>query len=144
MTRTDTTHRDGRGARAVSRVLAVFMFARSVATWPAKVAHEATHVVAASPWLDDWGVVIERDSARAMLDWRDGRPDWAVVVGHLAPFLVGTTLGMVVLAYGVLEGWRLPATVQGWGELAIALLLWASYTSPSRSDLAPLTGGDRG
>lgn len=127
----------------MSRALAVFMLARSVATWPSKVAHEATHVVAASPWLNDWGIVIERDSATAFLDWRENTPDWAVVVGHLAPFLVGTTLGVVVLAYGVVEGWRLPATLQGWGELSIALLLWVSYTSPSRSDLAPLTGGNQ-
>lgn len=125
---------------AVRRLLAVFMFARSVATWPAKIAHEATHVVAASPWLDDWGIVIERDSATTFFDWREDRPDWAVTIGHLAPFLVGTTLGVVVLAYGVIAGWQLPATVQGWGELAIALLLWASYTSPSRSDLTPHQG----
>lgn len=142
MTRVDVSSRDGQRASVLTRLLAVFMLARRLATFPAAVAHEATHVAAASPWLEDWGIVIERDSARAILDWRQGRPDWAVIVGHLAPFLVGTALGAVVLAYTVLYGFRLPATVQGWGELAIALLLWVSYTSPSASDLKPLQRGD--
>lgn len=108
-------------------------------SFPVALAHEATHYVAAKPWVhaDESGIhATARDGeAHARLVWDIDTPRWALAVGHLAPTILGFALGAVVAVWFLVSGGSLPTAVGGWARLSLAALVWALYTTPSKADL---------
>jgi hypothetical protein len=109
-------------------------FAWLLGRLPAKLAHELTHIAAMLPWVEQWRIGIEHSATEVEVALDESIPRWAVVIGHLAPFIVGVVLGSVMLLWVALRGLPLPRTVSGWGQLAIALCLWTAYSWPSEED----------
>lgn len=114
------------------------MWARipALLTLPVALAHEATHYVAAQPVADDAALDVRATDAEAhcTVDWTsDARPT-LVAVACLAPTILGYGLGTIVVAWWLLAGGTLPATVVGWAKLALAAIVWQLYAYPSPSD----------
>jgi len=108
----------------------------SLLTLPVALAHETTHYVAAQPVADDAALNVSATDAEAhcRVEWAtDARPT-LVAVACLAPALVGYGLATIVVAWWVLAGGDLPATVVGWAKLALAAIVWQLYAHPSPSD----------
>jgi hypothetical protein len=117
-----------------------------VAGLPVTIAHEVTHAALLWWWVDRWGWDIDLDASRGAAfyaDLSDDIPRWAVVLGHLGPTIVGTFIAAAVSIAWILTGFAdLPATVDGWAKLALALVAWGMYVAPSPDDLEVLSGDD--
>lgn len=95
---------------------------------PADLAHEMTHVVAASSWADR-AEIVSWIPAYAEMDYPAGTPLYAIKVANVAPTLVGLfVIPLIPIVAGVA-----PKPV----EIYI-YALWVIYTMPSGADLAPL------
>jgi len=124
------------GARQLGQLLIL------VGRLPAKIAHELTHLVFLAPWLHSWRIEIEHTSTECVADLDEDIPRWGLVLGHLAPAVVGSTLAVAMLSWVALEGWPIPQTLRGWGKMGVALMIWAAYSWPSEADRNPeLSGG---
>jgi hypothetical protein len=117
--------------KRLGRVL--IMFGRA----PAKLAHELTHLLFLSPWLEEWAIQIDHEVTSAIVNLDEDIPRWAFVLGHLAPFVVGSVLAVGALAWALVAGIPAPETASDWAWLAIALLVWATYSWPSAEDRNP-------
>lgn len=104
---------------------------------PAKLAHELTHLLFMAPWLEEWAIQIDHEVTSAIVDLDDDIPRWAFVLGHLAPFVVGSVLAVGAVAWAAVAGVPAPETATDWAWLAVALLLWGTYTWPSQEDRNP-------
>lgn len=114
----------------------------SIVTLPPAIAHEATHAVAALPWAERVGVVIEPTDLDAAVgvDWREDAPGWASWVVGYAPLVLGLCVGVAALWRIVTEG--VPAGT----DLAYAAILgcwWAIYAWPSADDRRSARGQGR-
>lgn len=114
----------------------MWVLVTSLLTLPVAVAHEATHWIAAQPVADDAALEVSATDAEAhcLVEFAsDARPT-LVAVACLAPTLLGYGLATVVVAWWLLSGGDLPATVVGWAKLALAGVVWQLYAHPSPAD----------
>jgi len=106
---------------------------------PIEVLHELTHAAVASPWADDWQVVVGPQEAtlsmHTVVEFDEDTPAWAEALAHLAPFLTGL-LGALVAGLMLMAGHGFGNS--GWDLLVYSALglAWALYTMPSSDDLA--------
>lgn len=106
---------------------------------PVRLLHEATHIAAATPWLDDWRLVVgptdSEDELGVDVAFADDAPAWGIALAYLAPLLFGL-VGAAGVAAGVLVG-GIPLPKSGF-ELALwsaAGLGWVLYSTPSVADI---------
>lgn len=124
-------HRARTAAKHIGQLLLM------IGRMPAKIAHEMTHLLFLAPWLKRWAIRIDHDVTTAVVDLDEDIPRWAFVLGHLAPFVVGSVLAIVAIGWAIVTGLPAPETATDWVWLAIALLLWATYSWPSAEDRNP-------
>lgn len=128
-------------------------------TYPAKLAHEATHVAAVRPFVSEYDTQLHPlGPTRFHTPERYAWP--LMTLGALAPTLVGTALAVVMaitapvwiinaftavpywlLTTAGLSGYPPPDNVVGWALLAA---FWFIYTWPSAADRAAITPGSGG
>lgn len=103
-----------------------------IASLPATLAHELTHLLLALPWATESAIVIDDVGAAHLVDWEPGTPRWAIVLASLGPTILGSIVGLVGLWLlvqsppGTLNDWLLAGAIAGW---------WVIYASPSPADL---------
>jgi hypothetical protein len=98
---------------------------------PGRALHELTHAVVGQRW-----------AAAVAIDWRrpavsfvwDDAPYYGVLATHLAPFVLGYTVGTVVIA-AMLFGGLFEVSLLGAGWLVAN---WLYYSFPTRGDLSVL------
>jgi len=115
--------------------VAVRLFA-TLALLPSKLAEEAVHAVAALPWAARMGILVEPRSgvASVQIEWLDEPPRWGLIMTHLAPAILGSAIGVGVLAWWALEGFVMPATWTDWALLSVVATWWALFTVPGSED----------
>lgn len=107
-------------------------------TWPATVAHEATHLAAGWPWIqrvEGYNLHPLRSHAWVSVSFRSETPGWAIVIAGVAPTLLGVVFAAAFAMTVLVTGGELPA---GGREPLLWLLVgayWLIYTTPSRGDL---------
>lgn len=90
---------------------------------PGVLLHEVTHAIAAWPWAQpafQWGHLA------VDLHWRPHAPESAVWLAHLAPFLIGWAIGLIVLA-ATMDGFEALLQAQ-LPMLAYVIFNWSAYT----------------
>jgi hypothetical protein len=102
-------------------------------TFPATLAHEATHVLAALPWAREVTVRFRpgRD-AEAEILYPPGTPRWLVRAHALAPFALGVASAVVSAAVWLETGAPVPSDLAGQVAalyLAYSLGLYAVHSS---------------
>lgn len=132
---------------ATVRTAAMF-FARTFAlviTYPATLAHELTHAIAAKPWAErleidlnpfdgDYGVTVH---------WREDAPGKQVVMASIMPFVAGMVALAGALVMWVLDGFTLPTSGVGLAKLSIVAMWWVLYVVPSPADVnTAINGGN--
>jgi len=104
-----------------------------LATFPARLAHELTHVIAGLPWAERWQVRINEHGADARIQWREGTPGWAVALHALAPLIIGCVVAGLALGQ-LATGRPLPQTIEAALWWTLGTLTWLLYTLPSDGD----------
>jgi len=103
-----------------------------VASLPATLAHELTHMLLSVPWADETAVAWHRDGVACFTAWSDEAPQWAIVLSSLGPTLIGSIAGIGGL-------WQLftapPETSSGLLTTAAIAAWWVIYVTPSGDDL---------
>jgi len=114
----------------------LFHVVATLALLPSKIAEEAVHAAAALPWAARMGVLVEPRTGRAAVDieWLGQPPTWALLITHFAPAILGSAIGVVVLAWWATEGFVLPEVWSEWALLSVVTTWWALFTWPGRAD----------
>jgi len=103
-----------------------------VASLPATLAHELTHMLLAAPWADETAVAWHADGVACFTNWTPSAPRWAIVLASLGPTILGSLVGIGGL-------WQmLTAPPSSSRELLITAAIaawWVIYTTPSGDDL---------
>lgn len=103
-----------------------------LASWPATLAHELTHMFAALPWAKESAVIVDDRGPAHYVTWRDETPRWAIWIASLAPTLLGSLVGVVGLARLAMTP---PSTLNEWALAAAIAGYWIIYVAPSGDDL---------
>lgn len=108
----------------------------SLLSLPPTVAHEAAHAAVAQPWVraQEFEISVTTSRAKYRCDVDPEMPRWARTMMYLAPTLIGTVLGAVVLLWCLFAGFDAPETVVGWARLTVALGAWWVFVHPSKAD----------
>lgn len=106
---------------------------------PVRVVHELTHIVAATPWLDDWRLVIgptdSPDELGVDVAFADDAPAWGIALAYVAPLICGL-VGLIGVGIGILiDGIPLPQTTYELALWSAAGLGWYLYSIPSSADI---------
>jgi hypothetical protein len=110
---------------------------------PARLAHEALHIVTALPFarrvrLD---INVSTGNAAARVKWADWAPAPVVTLSALAPLIAGCLAALVAVALLLSGAVAVPTTVTELCLLAIAASYVAMIAKPSPADLQSARGG---
>lgn len=101
-----------------------------VLTWPATLAHEATHIAVGWHWIDE---VHEWRLYETYADVEFGAvPRWGAWLTALAPTILG--LLMAVLAVASLYGTGYSSAQRDWMQWVIIFAYWIQFSWPSAAD----------
>lgn len=102
-----------------------------LASWPATLLHELTHMLLALPWAEESAIIVDGDVGH-YVNWSPTAPQWAILLASLGPTLLGSLVGVVGLYQlvtsppGTVAEWLLAGAIAGW---------WTIYAAPSGDDL---------
>lgn len=103
-----------------------------VLTWPATLAHEATHLAVGWHWIDS---VESWDLYETYADVRFGEiPGWGAWLTALAPTLLGLLMAVVAVASLIHTGYS--EAQKDWIQWVIILAYWIQFSWPSGADRA--------
>jgi hypothetical protein len=103
-----------------------------LASWPATLLHELTHMLLALPWAEESAIIVDDVGVAHHVNWRQDTPMWAIVLASLGPTMLGSVVGLVGLIQlvttppGTVTEWLLAGAIAGW---------WTIYAAPSGDDL---------
>jgi hypothetical protein len=101
-----------------------------ILTWPATVAHEATHLAVGWRWIDS----VERwDLYETYADVRFGEiPRWGAWLTALAPTLLGMLMAVLAIVSLIHTGYS--DAQRDWIQWTIILAYWIQFSWPSGAD----------
>lgn len=113
---------------------------------PARVVEEGIHAVAALPFAEEVIVRVNpgEDIAETVVQYREGTPQWAVTLAHVAPELAAATAGIATIAWWVAGGavWW-PATTLDWLLLWVLGAQYLAVAAPECGAARPDSTGER-
>lgn len=115
----------------------------NAATFPATLAHEATHLAVGWPWIvtiRSYELHPLRAAAWVEVEWADSAPRWGVVLAHVAPTLLGVAFAAAVVVLLLVGGGEWPRGAREQGVWLLLGAYWLIYATPSPDDLQPTTG----
>jgi len=111
---------------------------------PGRLVEEGTHALVSYAAGARVTVVMDAvdDTSRVRARWREGTPQWAVALAHLAPELLAAAAGVAVVAWWLLGNavWW-PVTVTDWVLLCLLGAQYLAIAIPSAAD-ADFGGGE--
>lgn len=127
-----------------TRCSGVFGALGAALLFPVRFLHELSHAVAASRYGEDWQIVVRDGDATTYVDGLGDAPTHGRILTALAPTILGTLGGLIVIGYVLLVDIQLPRSVSELAVWALAGIAWGMYSYPSRSDLetAAMNGSD--
>jgi len=116
----------------MGRLQSAGVVAWRLASLPATLAHELTHLLLGLPWAEQSAIIVDDQGICHGVDWSDETPQWAVVLSSLGPTLLGSLVGLIGL-------WRVltvpPGSSRAWLLSAALAAYWVIYVMPSGDDL---------
>lgn len=101
-----------------------------ILTWPATLAHEATHIAVGWRWIDE---VEQWSLYETYADVRFGSiPAWAAWLTALAPTLLGLLMAALAIASLIHTGYS--QAQRDWIQWTIILGYWIQFSWPSGAD----------
>jgi hypothetical protein len=103
-----------------------------LASWPATLLHELTHLLLALPWTEESAIIVDDAGVAHYCTWRDDAPTLGIVLASLGPTILGSVVGLIGLIQlvtappGTLNDWLIAGAIAGW---------WVIYAAPSSDDL---------
>lgn len=112
---------------------------------PARAFEESIHALAALPHAEWVSVRVEpgAGTAETVVQFRDGTPQWAISLAHVAPEVVATLAGLATIAWWTIGGavWW-PATTVDWLLLYFFGVQYLAVALPEEGAARP-DGGEQ-